>query len=204
MEHIRMYTGGALETNGYLVITGADLYIAVDAPEGFTDWILSHRPNARITDLLITHQHFDHIQDAARMKRQFGCTVHAHSPFTESLTLSRLWSGLQLEPFEVDDVIGEARHTDSWGGKAWHIHYVPGHAPDSLVYHMADESILFSGDVLFAGSIGRSDFPGGDRNALLGGLRARILNQPANTNVYPGHGPYTTIKNEILSNPFIH
>lgn len=199
-----MYTGGAVEANGYLISTGADTYVAVDAPEGFSDWIVAHFPQVQVTDLLITHQHFDHVQDVARMQRRFNCVVHAHSEYSASLTLADLWPGLQVEPFEVNDVIGGDRHTDTWGGKAWQIHFVPGHSPDSLVYHLVDEEIMFSGDVLFAGSIGRSDFPGGSHESLLSGLRNRILNQPANTIVYPGHGPYTDIKEENHNNPFIN
>ncbi len=199
-----MYTGGAVEANGYLIGTGTDSYVAIDAPEGFADWISSHFSQARVTDLLITHQHFDHVQDVARMQHRFGCVVHAHSEYSRALTLADLWQGLQVDDFEVNDVIGEERHTDTWGGKAWQIHFVPGHSPDSLVYHLVDEDIMFSGDVLFAGSIGRTDFPGGSYENLLNGLRNRILNQPANTIVYPGHGPYTNIKDENLNNPFIN
>lgn len=203
MEQIRVYTGGVVGANGYLVGTGDDSYVAIDAPEGFSDWIVAHFPRARVTDLLITHQHFDHVQDVARMKNRFSCAVHAHSQYSSALTLADLWSGLQVEPYEVNDVIGSGRHTDTWGGKAWLIHFVPGHSTDSLVYHLIDDELMFSGDVLFAGSIGRTDFPGGDHERLLVGLRDRILNQPANTLVYPGHGPYTDIKDENLNNPFI-
>ncbi len=209
MENIRVYTGGPAAANGYLVITGPNTYVAVDAPEGFTDWILARKPDARITDLLITHQHFDHIQDAARMKKQFDCTIHAHSPYDESLTLAQharaAWGDdIRVEPFTVDDVVDENTHAASWGGLAWHIHFVPGHSQDSYVYHLVDNDIMFSGDVLFAGSVGRADFPGGDMKRLIEGIHGRILNQPANTCVLPGHGPYTTIKHETLTNPYLH
>ena len=208
MDNIRVYTGGIAACNGYLVITGDNTYIAIDAPLGFVDWILSRKPDAKITDLLITHQHFDHIQDAAKFKKQFGCTIHAHSPYSPDLTLETLarnaWDpDMHVEPFEVDDIVDEKRRTANWGGQLWHIHFVPGHSTDSNVYHLVDEDKLFSGDVLFAGSIGRTDLPGGDEKQLLNGIHARILNQPATTIVLPGHGPYTTVKHERLTNPFL-
>lgn len=80
---------------------------------------------------------------------------------------------------------------------------VPGHSPDSIVYDLPDEGIMFTGDVIFAGSIGRTDLPGGNLRLLKQGIEKKVLNQPATTMIFPGHGPYTTVKNELLTNPFI-
>lgn len=208
MERIRVYTGGMVGANGYLLETAKNTYVAIDAPEGFADWILSKLPNAKVTDLLITHQHFDHVQDAARIKEKFGAAIHAHSPYSEELTLQKhvqnSWgSGLELEPFTVDDVLTDDEHTADWGGLHWMLHHIPGHSPDSIVYSIPDENMLFSGDVLFAGSIGRSDFPGGNMSLLVKGIEQKIMVQNATTVILPGHGPYTTVKNESLTNPFL-
>lgn len=208
MDQIRVYTGGAASCNGYLLITGEGTYVAVDAPEGFVDWILSKKPNAKVTDLLITHQHFDHIQDAAKMKKQFGCTIHAGEQYNEDLTLSKVardsWnSDIEIDPFVVDDVLSKTDcRTAEWGGQLWHIHAVPGHSRDSIVYQLPDREIIFSGDVIFAGSVGRTDLPGGNMNLLIQGISDKVLNQPAMTTIFPGHGPYTTVRQEMLSNPF--
>lgn len=94
-------------------------------------------------------------------------------------------------------------HTANWGGLLWHLHQVPGHSPDSIVYDLPDEGIMFTGDVIFAGSIGRTDLPGGNLRLLKQGIEKKVLNQPATTMIFPGHGPYTTVKNELLTNPFI-
>lgn len=208
MDRIRVFSGGIAACNGYLLETGDNSYIAIDAPEGFADWIHSQRPSATVSDLLITHQHFDHVMDAAKLKEMFGCKIHAHSAYSDVLTLAQLavesWEmDLNVSPFEVDDVLGDHVHTAEWGNIPWHVHHVPGHSVDSIVYHLPDDDILFSGDAIFAGSIGRTDLPGGNLKLLLSGISQKILNQTATTNILPGHGPYTTVKSEILTNPFL-
>ncbi len=208
MDRIRVYTGGIASCNGYLMKTGENSYVAIDAPEGFAQWILARKPDIKITDLLITHQHFDHVEDAAEMKRLFGCKIHAGSAYNEDLTLIKLahnsWGvPINLKAFEVDEVLGDDIHTANWGGLLWHIHHVPGHSPDSIVYNLPDEELMFTGDVLFAGSIGRTDLPGGNSRLLNHELQTKVLTQPATTRILPGHGPYSTIKSELLTNPFI-
>lgn len=208
MERIRMYTGGIASANGYLLKVADNSFIAIDAPEGFADWISSKRPDAVITDLFITHQHFDHVQDAALIQEKFNATVHAYAPYNPELTLEQyardLWGvDLDMKPFTVDDVLSVEKHTGSWGGLHWVIHHVPGHSSDSLVFDLPDEGMLFSGDVIFAGSIGRTDFPGGSLKLLQKGIEHKILNQNADTKIFPGHGPYTTVRSEILTNPFL-
>lgn len=208
MERIRVYTGGVASCNGYLFKTAENTYIAVDAPAGFVDWIYSKKPDIIITDLLITHQHFDHVEDACRMRQVFGCRIHAGSEYSEQLTLEKMardgWGmPISVPPFIVDEIITDEKHTANWGGLLWHLHYVPGHSNDSIIYELPDEKIMFTGDVLFAGSIGRTDLPGGNLRLLKKGIEKKITCQPANTIILPGHGPYTSIKNELLSNPFI-
>jgi glyoxylase-like metal-dependent hydrolase (beta-lactamase superfamily II) len=80
---------------------------------------------------------------------------------------------------------------------------VPGHSPDSVTFHLSAEGVLFSGDTLFAGSIGRPDLPGGDEDLLLSGIRGKLLRLPDSTRVFPGHGPDTTIGEERESNPYL-
>lgn len=89
MDRIRVYTGGVASCNGYLFKTRDNTYVAVDAPSGFADWIYSKKPDIIITDLLITHQHFDHVEDACRMRQIFDCRIHAGQPYNESLTLEK-------------------------------------------------------------------------------------------------------------------
>ncbi len=208
MDRIRVYTGGVASCNGYLFKAKDGAYVAVDAPQGFADWIYSKKPDIVITDLLLTHQHFDHVEDAARMQELFKCRIHAGQAYSPELTLEELahnaWGlPLTVKPYVVDDVITEDKHTANWGGKLWHLHLVPGHSPDGVVYELPDEGLMFTGDVLFAGSIGRTDLPGGNLDLLKSGIEAKVLSVPATTVILPGHGPYSTVKNEMLTNPFI-
>jgi len=206
-DAVRVYQGGSVLCNGYL-IEGKDGFIAIDAPEGFAEWILARRPDAKVTDLLITHMHYDHVEGAAKLKETFGCKIHAHSAYNDKLTLSKLaksaW-GIQLEiaEFIVDDVFGDDCKLAEWGAHRWFIHHIPGHSSDGVAFHLPDEHIMFVGDILFAGSVGRTDLPGGNLALLQRGIHERLFNQDAHTVVYPGHGPYTTISTEILSNPYL-
>ena len=151
---------------------------------------------------------FDHVEDACRMRQIFDCRIHAGQPYNESLTLEKMardaWGlPLNVQPFVVDEILTPDIHTANWGGLLWHLHQVPGHSPDSIVYDLPDEGIMFTGDVIFAGSIGRTDLPGGNLRLLKQGIEKKVLNQPATTMIFPGHGPYTNVKNELLTNPFI-
>ena len=157
---------------------------------------------------MLLHQHFDHVEDACRMRQIFDCRIHAGQPYNESLTLEKMardaWGlPLNVQPFVVDEILTPDIHTANWGGLLWHLHQVPGHSPDSIVYDLPDEGIMFTGDVIFAGSIGRTDLPGGNLRLLKQGIEKKVLNQPATTMIFPGHGPYTNVKNELLTNPFI-
>lgn len=138
MDRIRVYTGGVASCNGYLFKTKDNSYVAVDAPSGFADWIYSKKPDIIITDLLITHQHFDHVEDACRMRQIFGCRIHAGQPYTEDLTLEKMardaWGlPLNVQPFVVDEILTPDIHTANWGGLLWHLHQVPGHGPYTTV-----------------------------------------------------------------------
>ena len=156
--------------NAYL-IEGTDGYALVDAPEGVAAWLARTLPEgSRLAHLLITHQHFDHVQDAAAVQERFGCTVHAHSAYSTALTLEEAASGWGIPPvpaFRVDDVLGSSTPRADWAGLEWEIFSIPGHAPDGVAYLLKGEGCVFVGDILFAGSVGRTDFPGG-RDAAVG------------------------------------
>lgn len=204
---MQKYTGGELMCNGYLLPGKNGEYVAVDAPAGFAEWVQNHLPTgAKLGHLLLTHQHFDHIADAAALQTATGCTIHACMPYSPALTLgahAQQW-GIPLPPaFRVDDTLGEQDTTADWGGLHWQLLHLPGHSPDSMVYALPGEALLFAGDVLFAGSIGRTDLPGGSQAQLTGGIRRKLLTLPPATVVHPGHGPSTSVQEEELNNPFI-
>ncbi len=203
---IQKYTGGPVACNAYL-IRGGEGYVAVDAPLGFADWVQKRLPQGEtLTALLLTHQHFDHVQDAARLQERTGCRICAHSAFCPDLTLAaaaHAWGITPPAPFRVDEAFGAHRNAAGWGGLNWQLYAIAGHAPDGMAYGLAEEGCLFAGDILFAGSIGRTDFPGGSHATLVRGIRDKLLGLPPATIVHSGHGPSTSIQEELLNNPYL-
>lgn len=201
MMNIHTFTGGIAQTNAWLVESPGGSLL-VDAPEGTARWLLAR--GARVEALLLTHQHFDHVQDAARIKAEHGCSILAWSPFSRILTLENLvGGGHELVPeYQVDEVL-DGRGQLEVGGLAWNLLHVPGHSPDSLCFHQPEASELFGGDVLFLDGIGRTDFPGGSLEQLMTGIREKVLVLPDETRIRPGHGPATTIGRERHHNPFL-
>ncbi len=204
---IRKYTGGPAACNGYLV-KGESGYVAVDAPLGFADWACARLPEGeRLTELILTHQHFDHVQDAARLKALTGCRICAHSAYSPELTLeneaARAWGIEPPAPYRVDCILSATTRLANWGGLEWELYAIPGHSPDGMAYGLAGMQILFTGDILFAGAIGRTDFPGGSMAGIIRGIRENLLILPPATTVYSGHGPATSIGEELLNNPYL-
>lgn len=197
------FTGGICATNGYLVET-PDGNLLVDAPEGVCDW-LDHR-GVRVDHVLLTHQHFDHVLDAAALQAK-GAKLHALEDYSTALTLENLFGGgmgVAVPPYRIDQRFsvtpGQALAVCGFGFTLYHI---PGHATDSVVFHLPDHELAFSGDTLFAGCIGRTDLPGGSHRLLLDGIARDLLTLPPKTKLLPGHGPATTVGDELRSNPYL-
>lgn len=205
MPEIFTYTGGIAATNAHLLcLPGGTLL--VDAPEGAAEWLRGQK--VRVDVLFLTHQHFDHVLDAAAIQAEHGCRVFAFAPFSRELTLERLFgmmtgSSFEVPAFEVDEVL-EGRGSLEAAGETWRLYHVPGHSPDSVCFHLERENLLFGGDVLFLDGIGRTDFPGGSTQLLLSGIETKLFALPDATRVFPGHGDDTTIGRERLENPFLN
>jgi len=204
MSEITTYTGGIAATNGHLLSLPGGT-VLVDAPDGIAEWL--KKQNLRVDALFLTHQHFDHVLDAAAVKAQHGCRVYAFAPFSRDLTLERLYgavtgSSFSVPEFEVDEVL-EGKSTLDALGETWGLHHVPGHSPDSVCFHLEAQNLLFGGDVLFLDGVGRTDFPGGSTQLLLTGIETKLFRLPDATRVFPGHGNDTTIGRERLENPFL-
>lgn len=196
------YTGGFTQTNGYLVETPAG-NLLIDAPEGVADWLA--KTGVRVDDLLLTHQHYDHVMDAAALQGG-GARLHAFAPYSQELTLeaaARAWGmPISVEPYRIDSLFQMDQPLRIAAMEILLAH-VPGHATDSVIFHLPTEKLVFSGDTLFAGSIGRTDLPGGSTRQLLEGISRHLLTLPADTRVLSGHGPATTIGRETVGNPFL-
>jgi len=199
---ISCYTGGMVQTNGYLVETPEGNFV-VDAPEGIADWIQAK--GVRVDAVLLTHQHYDHVQDVAKFN-DLGAKVSAyayHSPDLTLETAARSWGmPIVVQGYTVDELI-DAKAPIVICGQPIRVAHVPGHSPDSITFYLKDEGVVFAGDALFAGSIGRTDLPGGSHEQLLEGIGKHLLTLPAETLVLSGHGPETTIAREAATNPFL-
>ena len=197
---ITKFTGGMVQTNGYLVETPEGNFL-VDAPDGISEWVEGR--GVRVDALYLTHQHYDHVEDVAAL-RAMGVKVFAWADYSKELTLEAFGSGWGLPavvPYEVDALIAEGEN-EMFGTKA-KVGHVPGHSADSLTFYIPDAGVVFAGDALFAGSVGRCDLPGGSFELLLSGIQRDLLSLPDETKVFSGHGGETTIGHERLTNGYL-
>jgi glyoxylase-like metal-dependent hydrolase (beta-lactamase superfamily II) len=205
---LRMFTVGMVQENCYLFRRdGSDRAVIVDPGEeaprllGAIDEL-----GVQLEAILLTHTHFDHVGAVAPVAKATGAAVWV--PELEKPVLSDINSYVpwaEFGPYESWD----AEHTVSGGerlslaGFEIDVLFTPGHSPGHVTYSIPDETAIFSGDVLFQGSVGRVDFPGGDWPTLLGSIRTLVDTLPAETTVYPGHMGVTTLGAERASNPFL-
>jgi hydroxyacylglutathione hydrolase len=197
---ISTYTGGMAQTNGYLIETPEGNFL-VDAPSGIADWL--EAKGIRLDALYLTHQHYDHVEDAALLQRK-GAKVHAWAKYSKDLTLETFGSGWglpEVAEFHVDEFIPEG-DAELFGRKV-KVGHVPGHSADSLTFYLPDAGLVFAGDALFAGSVGRCDLPGGNFELLLSGIQRELLSLPDETKVLSGHGGATSIGRERVTNGYL-
>ena len=199
---ITCYTGGFVQTNGYL-IESPEGNLLIDAPEGIAAWITER--GVRVDQVLLTHQHYDHVTDAAALKT-LGAKLHAFAGYSKDLTLESTARGwgmpIAVTRYEIDCLFEMAQPLHLAGMQIVLAH-VPGHSTDSVTFYLSDHGVVFSGDTLFASSIGRTDLPGGSTEQLLTGIAQHLMTLPPETRVLPGHGPGTTVGREISENPYL-
>ncbi|MGD2035111.1 MAG: MBL fold metallo-hydrolase [Bacteroidales bacterium] len=153
-----------------------------------------------------THCHVDHILGCDRLKQLYQIPFYAHE--SEKILIEGAQSfaeffGMSIEKPPYPDKIISEQDRVRFGDSGLDIFHVPGHSPGSLVFYSGESKLAITGDVLFQGSIGRTDLPGGDYNLLIEGIRSKLLHLPKETVIYPGHGPVSTIGTEHDTNPFL-
>ena len=163
------------------------------------------REELKVTSIVATHAHFDHILAAARLRELTGAPFHLHPDDHVLLDWyemsGRLFLGVDLgAPPDVDTSVAEGDVLKA-GTAQLEVLHTPGHSPGSISL-VADDAV-FSGDSLFAAGVGRTDLPGGDSQQLIYSIRAKLFRLPEDLAVFPGHGPSTTLVEEQRSNPFV-
>lgn len=159
-----------------------------------------------VKQIVVTHAHIDHIASALSLKQITGAPIvynQADLPLLAMMDVQAGWFDLpvpEVAPPDHSPLDGEAL---SVRGIATTVLHTPGHTEGSLSVYVPEAALLLAGDTLFAGSVGRTDLPGGHHGKLIASIRERLLPLPAETVVVPGHGPETTLGEEKISNPFL-
>jgi len=202
LEHLVV---GMIQANCYILGDEETRQAVVIDPGGDTPVILRALQTRGLEPVavLATHAHFDHVEGLAGMKRATGAPVYIHRaelPLLRGLTGQGLLFGVSVEaPPEPDGFLEEGDEV-AFGPYRLTVLHTPGHSPGSVSF-LIDKKV-FTGDLLFAGSIGRTDLQGGDYETLIRSVREKIFTLPEDTVVYPGHGPATTVGTEKRTNPF--
>lgn len=200
---------GPYETNCYIVRpAGLQRCWIIDASFGGKALVQAAKRLGATPELLIlTHAHLDHIAGVDEVRAAYpDLPILIHSAERHWLTdpqanLSAL-SGFPATCAPATRLLNEGEVL-TLGPTSWRVLHTPGHSPGGIALYCAAAGILLAGDTLFAGSVGRSDFPGSDPNVLAASIREKLYTLPDDTLVYPGHGPSTTIGREKRSNPFV-
>lgn len=193
-------------TNCYVVGADGGDVMVID-PGGDPDLILRliESEALTVTAIVDTHGHGDHIGANADLKARFGCPVMIHEADAEFLTDPMLnlsaWLGEDTVVSPAADRLLQDGDEIAVGLITFRVIHTGGHTPGGICLYTAGH--LFAGDTLFAGSVGRTDFPGGSMEQLITGIREKLLVLPDDTIVYPGHGPTTTIGAEKAGNPYL-
>lgn len=164
------------------------------------------RHGLTVKQIIITHAHIDHIAGAQQLKRLTGAPILYNQndlPLVKMMDVQASWLGIAVpEVFPPDASLNDGQTVAVEGISGTVIH-TPGHTQGSSCLYLPEHLLLLAGDTLFAGSVGRTDLPGGDTKQLIRSIHDRLLVLPDEVNVVPGHGPNTTIGEERYSNPFI-
>lgn len=189
-------------TNCY-VLKDNDEAIVIDPGEAAPE-LTAALNGAKVTMIFNTHCHCDHCGGNAGMVRLTGAPLVCHEdelPLLQSLEMQGRMFGVDFPPSPEPDRFVKEGDEITVGSVKMHVRFAPGHSPGHVV--LVGDGFVFGGDVLFAGSIGRTDLWGGDYGTLLNSIRTQLLTLPDDTVVYSGHGPATTIGRERATNPFL-
>jgi hydroxyacylglutathione hydrolase len=209
MIDARMFTVGPVQENCFIVREKESERAVVIDPGDEADRLIQAIDALGIKTIeaiLLTHTHFDHVGAVAPLAQQTGAPVYC--PELERQVLANImdyvpWPGFgPFESYEADHTVSGGEQIEL-AGMSFDVIFTPGHSPGHVTYALAQEPALFSGDVLFQGSVGRVDLPGGDWPTLARSIESLLDGFPEDTTVYPGHMGTTTLGRERATNPFL-
>jgi glyoxylase-like metal-dependent hydrolase (beta-lactamase superfamily II) len=203
-----MFTVGPVAENCFIIRRQGDDRAVVVDPGDEAERLIAAIEELGLTveAILLTHTHFDHVGAVAPLARATGAPVYC--PELETVVLANImdfvpWAGFgPFESYEADRTV-KGGETLQLAGLDIDVIFTPGHSPGHVAYSIAGEQALFSGDVLFQGSVGRTDLPGGDHATLMASIATLLGSLPDETRVFPGHMGLTTLGTERATNPFL-
>lgn len=206
---IESYALGPVMANCYLLYDETSRHGVVIDPGAEPNRVLSRieELGLQVEAILLTHAHFDHIGAVEPVREKTGAPLYIHRVEGDWLidpqkNGSGLWPGMEPIRCREADHYLEGGESLTFFGQTFRVLHTPGHSPGSVTYAL--DGLVVSGDVLFAGSIGRTDLPGGDFDTLMRSIHDQLMVLSEDTRVLPGHGPETTIGREQETNPFLH
>ncbi|HEX5929536.1 MAG TPA: MBL fold metallo-hydrolase [Solirubrobacterales bacterium] len=204
---VEMLTVGAIAENCFLVRRqGSDRILVVDPGEEAERILAAAKEMGEVEAILLTHCHFDHIGAVAPVAAATGAPVYCPQievPLLADIMAFVPWEGFgPYESYDADETVAGGE-TLELAGMELDVIFTPGHSPGHVTYSVRGEDAIFSGDVLFQGSVGRVDLPGGDGPTLMQSIRTLLDSHPDETVVHPGHMGITTLGAERASNPFL-
>lgn len=206
---IRTFSGGPFGQNGYLAISESDGAAVVVDPGAAAAGMVRHLQSAgtKPSAILLTHAHLDHMEGIPTIRAAFPeVPIHLHPadrPLYDAAVQQGAAFGYPMPDLPAPDRALAAGDRFDFGDCRFEVRHAPGHAPGHVIFHAPEAGIALVGDVVFAGSIGRTDLPGGDFRTLIESIRREVLTLPPGTRLLSGHGPETTVSVEARHNPFL-
>jgi hydroxyacylglutathione hydrolase len=211
MLTIKKFVVNPIQENTYLLFDETNECVIIDAgfyfgeEEDEVDYFIE-RKNLKPVRLINTHCHFDHILGIEYLRKKYMLDFEAHELeafLVDKVVEQALMFGVEMKPVSPIDKFLGGNEDVRFGNSKLQVIHIPGHSPGNIVFYEKTGGSLFAGDVLFYGSIGRTDLPGGDYQTLISSIKSKLFGLPGGTTVYCGHGPETTIGFEMAYNPFL-